>query len=294
MGKENAIKIKECQCALSKSGTLKSALRHIRTASLCHEVYRHYTTLDALLGMIKGGSMWLTLGKSAKLDDSQEREKFGSSECWRRTYLASFVHDVEESAAMWGLYCKGSKTAVCLSFPLNAVKKWTKVLHKIAKNGNGVLVNPQKGNEAIQKPIDEVEVVDIAYADVARQGYSDRERRNFIAWCDERSHKIASLKSDVASSEVTGMLKDYEWNFEHETRVLARLKMAVPHASRIALPLHDMMLKNMTITFGPWLVRKNKQKFEEKIEEAMNARRIYDHIRTFESNLTGALRQWGC
>lgn len=271
---------------------LNSALRHIKAGSLCHDTYRHYTSLEALLGMINSGSLWLTLGKSAKLDDAQEREKFGVAEMWERTYLASFVHDVEESAAMWGLYCRGSNKAVCVSFPRKAMKSWLVMLHKLAAKMEGVSINPQKGS-TIKKPVKEAEILDIAYADVARS-YSDRERQNFVSWDGVRSKKIPSIKSDVVTAEVTGMLKDYEWNFEHETRVLVRLKEAEQHVSRIAIPLHEDLLKDMSITFGPWLRKNDKIKFEKKIETALYGNKIFNHIGVSESSLSGALTKWEC
>ncbi len=272
---------------------LNSALRHIKAGSLCHDMYRHYTSLEALLGMINSGSLWLTLGKSAKLDDAQEREKFGVAEMWERTYLASFVHDVEESAAMWGLYCRGSNKAVCVSFPRKAMKSWLIMLHKLAKKREGVLINPQKGGHIAKKSVKEVGILDIAYADVARS-YSDRERQNFVSWDGLRSRKITALEADMIEPEVTGMLKDYEWNFEHETRVLVRLKEAEPRASKIAVPLHDDLLKKMSIIFGPWLRKEDKRKFENKIKNALHGKKIFNHIGVSESSLSGALNKWEC
>ena len=278
---------------LSGCRTLNGALRQIKACSLCHDTYRHYTTLSALLGMIKSGSMWLTLGKSSKLDDAQEREKFGSSELWKRTYLASFVHDIEESAAMWGLYCKGSDKAVCVSFSRKAIKSWSVTLHKKAKRGDSVLINPQKRGSRCRKRIKEVEILDIAYADVAGS-YFDRERRDFVSCDGVRSRKIPSLKHDITKPEVTGMLKDYEWNFEHETRVLVRLKENVSHASKIAIPLNEELLRDMSITFGPWLCEKDKRKYEKQIESALHSKRIFNHIDVYESSISGALTKWEC
>ena len=272
---------------------LNSALRHIKAGSLCHDTYRHYTSLEALLGMINSGSLWLTLGKSAKLDDALEREKFGVAEIWERTYLASFVHDVEESAAMWGLYCRGSNKAVCVSFPRKSMKRWLVMLHKLAKKRVGVLINPQKGGSITKKPVKEAEIFDIAYADVARS-YSDRERQNFVSWDGLRSRKITALEADIIEPEVTGMLKDYEWNFEHETRVLVRLKETEPYASKIAIPLHDDLLKKMSIIFGPWLRKEDKRKFENKIKNALHGKKIFNHIGVSESSLSGALIKWEC
>ena len=291
--KTAAKKSGECCNALSRCTTLSNALRQIKACSLCHDTYRHYTTLNALLGMIKSETMWLTLGKSVKLDDTQERKKFGSKEIWKKTYLASFVHDVEESAAMWGLYCRGSDEAVCVSFPRAAIKSWSRALHKIVKKGEAVLINPQKRDSNIREPIEVAEILDIAYADVAGS-YSDRARGNFISWDSFRGKNIASLKVDVAKPEATGVLKDYEWNFEHETRVLVRLKESVPHASKIAIPLHENMLKSMSVTFGPWLLEGDKEKFEKKIEGALHGQKIFNHIRVSESSIAGALPKWEC
>lgn len=292
--KSAARKREDCCDTLSRCTTLNNALRQIKACSLCHDTYRHYTTLNALLGMIKSETMWLTLGKSAKLDDAQERKKFGAQEVWKRTYLASFVHDVEESAAMWGLYCMGSEKAVCVSFPRESIKRWSIALRKIAKKGGFVLVNPHKRDSADRQPVEEIELFDIAYADVADTYYSDRERGNFVSWDGVRSKCIDSLKGDMKNAQATGVLKDYEWNFEHETRVLVRLKGAVSHASKIAIPLHGNMLKSMSVTLGPWLVEGDKGKFEKKIIDALQGKKIFNQIRVSESSIAGALSKWEC
>lgn len=287
-------KLSECRGNLSKCITLNNALRRIHAGSLYHDTYRHYTSLTALLGMINSGSMWLTLGTSAKLDDAQERQKYGAGEMWKRTYLASFVHDVEESAAMWGLYCRGSEQAVCVSFPREAIKSWSIALHKIVKKGEPVLVNPQNQNSSIRKPVEKIDVLDVAYVDVARSGFSDRVRQNFVSWDGIRSKKIASLKADVKCPSATGMLKDYEWNFEHETRVVVRLKDVSPYSSNIAIPLPSKMFECMSVTFGPWLIDGDKDEFEKKIEDALHGKGIYAHVPIFESGLLGALPEWEC
>ncbi len=292
--KEKEDKLKERRFYLSKCITLNNALNQIKAGSLCHDTYRHYTSLKALLGMINSGSMWLTLGKSAKLDDAQERQKYGTDEMWKRTYLASFVHDIEESAAMWGLYCKGSEQAVCVSFSREAIKSWSIALHKIVKKGEPVLINPQNKDNSIRKPVEKVDVLDVAYADVARSGFSDRVRQNFVSWDGIRSKKIASLKADVECPDATGMLKDYEWNFEHETRVLVRLKDVSPYASKIALPLPSKMFECMSVTFGPLLIDGDKDKFEKKIEDVLHGKGLYEHVPVFESSLLGALPKWEC
>ena len=270
---------------------LNSAIGKMRECRYPHLVYRHYTTLKSLLGMIEGQSLWLTVGKSSQLDDAQESKKFGSEDLWARTFISCFVHDEEESAAMWGLYCPGDEQAVCISLPNAAMKSFGNSISRLASQKSMVIVNPRRADSRERTAaVEFAEVVDIAYASIPKNTYSEAERGNFLAWDGVRTKQMPSLKVDVKDAQFTGVLKDYEWNFEHETRIVIRLDKQHSHAKQIAIPLPTEVLGEMTVTFGPWT--RNQLKSEQKIEEAMRGIGIHKKIPTFRSTLSEALEKW--
>lgn len=258
----------------SQTTGLEKAIKIVHDGSLQHRCYQHYTTVDALLAMIEGQSMRLTRGNSLSLDDNRECQKYGDDDSWNHTYIGCFSYGGAESAAMWGLYCKGDPEAIRIKISQKDMKDWIGSLEKnIDENGS-------------------VAFSDIIYTSVKGRD-EKRERSNVLYWDGEHSMKIEKLSDKV--SKCPGMLKDYEWRFEDESRLIVTLKGR--NVERMFVPLTRKILKNMWITFSPWSTEADRTRMKTQINAALDAALGADavHIdgRCNGSALEGALRKWG-
>lgn len=264
-----------------KCQKIATACKCLRFEALKHKVYRHYTTLDSLLGILKGQSIWLTLGKSAKLNDSSEHGRFGNKKLWKQTYLLSFTHEELESAAMWGLYCKGNHKAVCLSFDSKAILA---IERSVNRQNTKVVVNPQRKRRGGTATKQYAQFVDVAYA----SGKTCIDRVS----CDGVETKVFRNPQRACHRDFTGRLKGIEWAFEHETRLIVRLSKAHKRASHIAIDLPTEVLKSMTITLGPWCDNREYKRYSEKIAIAMEEIGIVREEQPIRSGLHDALKSW--
>ena len=119
-------------------------------------------------------------------------------------------------------------------------------------------------------------------------------RENFVFWDGAKSQPIQSIRLDAKDGKMTGLLKDCEWSFESETRVIVRLAAPEANTSKIQIPLPSELLESISITFGPWLKDGSRGKYERKLEEALLSQGIYTKIAANTSTLSGALNKWRC
>lgn len=292
-------KMEKLQTRFESVKTITTAIDIARKATFQHKAFQHYTTLPALIGMIKGQAMWLTRGTSARLDDAQEGGKFGTLEQWEKTYIASFSYGESECAAMWGLYCKGKPDAIRLSIPQQTMRGWMEQLSKKCNSEDGrdrcVMVNPQKAKSNKYGRVTSIDFQDLVYAAVNGRGYDEVGRRNVLSWNGVISKPISTLGSEILASDTTGFVKDYEWAFEQESRLVVKMARKKGRGTKIAVPIPISVFKAMTITFGPWATRDQVDSFKRKLNKALSDVLpgeccLNDMCR--RSVLHGALKNW--
>lgn len=235
--------------------------------------YQHYTTLDSVLTKISKGQWWMTRSVAESLNDLQEVKKFGSQRVARKTYQASFIRGVDESTAMWGLYCRDNPFAVRILMPAKAFSEWQWCI----KKEYGDAVNC-------------VDFRDIIYASVPyiqkdRDAY-DKARGNSITWrdanCNFRRGKIEqdALARKLLDPRLTGWIKDREWRHERETRLCVRfVKSCQKDAIPVSIPVS--VINQMSFTASPWLCTEHEKIVKRMLECALDLN--WKRLRTQDS-----------
>ena len=273
-GSDNLEEVRRMDFA--KACSLKSALKiawgyHGGTK---HGFYQHYTTLSSVMTKICLGQWWLTRSTAVSLNDRQEAKKFGDWELAERTYQASFVRGVDESAAMWGLYGRNNPFAIKILIPEAAMQDWIKELKK-----------KFKGDVGRRKNVAPVAFKDVIYASVPfvqkNRDRFDKDRGNSICWDNVRCNfghnkaKQKSLARDLLDPKMTGWVKDSEWRHECETRLCVRVpRLRAQDAIPVQIP--PEVIDKMSFTFSPWLDRSREVEVRRLIECALkiNAGRL--------------------
>lgn len=232
-----------------------------------HPYYQHYTTLDRVVSKIVNQEWWLTRSDSVRLNDKQETEKFGKIELAKRTYQASFVQGVRESAAMWGLYAREDPLAIRILIPRDAMKKWIGSL-KLADD-------PKKCGNVQLTAANPAEFKDVIYASVPLVNHKrdslDKQRGDCVYWAGMRND--FGKNKDIQKSfleglhidAVTGWLKDSEWQHECESRLCVRIRKT---SGRTALPvcLPAGVIAKMSFTLSPWLDKEHEGEVENVLK----------------------------
>jgi len=255
--------------------------------------------LDKMLKMIKNKEMWLTRSDSLTLDDWNECKKFGSESQHCRTYIGCFSHHPGESAAMWGLYGACDANQVKFSIPCEAMEAW--ISHLNAAKDEIVaaeLMHGPIGTEA--KPMGKCSVVfsDVLYASVKGSQTGEKSRDGRVRWMGVVSENKFS-KADVANPLCTGRMKDVEWDFEEESRLIVtvgRQKDCVT-VRRIKVPLTEELIASMAFTLSPWLAERDVLAYTAAIRAAVRESvdaKLLGNRRPYvrRSTLCGALGKW--
>ena len=269
-------KRKEC---FPKVRSLRTALNLVARPMFHHDMYQHYTTLENLLTKISKGEWWLSCCTSDRLNDQKEAVKYGSLKQARNLYQTCFCHGAAESVAMWGLYQCSKPCAVRISLTKECVRKWVNALD--SKGRNGV------------KSVQFRDLVYVAVADpVCSSDKYDIRRTNSMGWEGVTVHEIGDLPDEIVEDWATGLVKDYEWRHERESRLLVKMSRNEGRGIRVAIP--DEVLDDMRFTFGPWL-SPNMEAVAEKVITSALAKRLKRepkklHQRFRRSVLAGGLR----
>ena len=251
--KRGQLLVRNVKRRFKRIDTLNSAVDLIEEAGLIHSHYFHYTTVGSVKEMIENRRWWLTRADSLMFDDLIEAAKYGSKDARRNIYFGCFTFQRAESAAMWGLYGqKSDRTPIRVSLPGAVLKRWLKDLEK---SDSGVKIRRIYNGKVCENGIvscEDVKMHDVLYAAV-RRNQSERRRAQSICWNDS-FRGIADLEKMRESPCSSGVLKDYEWRFEYESR----LRVRVPSGScakcqRIALDIPAYVLEKMKFTRSPWV-----------------------------------------
>lgn len=263
------------------------AIKIVQDAEVCHKSYSFYTSLGRVESMLKEDlpCLWLTRINSGVFDDLIEYEKYGTDEEQGKLFIKCFTYGFRESAAMWGLYCPATYKAIRVSVTDSAIKSLLK--SKCVEISSG----KPKSNSIRAK----IDVSDIVYASVKTKK-DDPERSTYLYWNGVCSKPIPSLFEDLHRKMTAGRLKDIEWLFEDEARLIA--KVPDPKKSQhIAVKLPPEFIKGMSFTLSPWADEDEERMVRDKLARLLRAvgrnNVSSENEKVFKpSALKGALTKW--
>ncbi len=263
------------------------AIKIVQDAEVCHKSYSFYTSLGRVESMLKEDlpCLWLTRINSGVFDDLIEYEKYGTDEEQGKLFIKCFTYGFRESAAMWGLYCPATYKAIRVSVTDSAIKSLLK--SKCVEISSG----KPKSNSIRAK----IDVSDIVYASVKTKK-DDPERSTYLYWNRVCTKPIPSLFEDLHRKMTAGRLKDIEWLFEDEARLIA--KVPDPKKSQhIAVKLPPEFIKGMSFTLSPWADEDEERMVRDKLARLLRAvgrnNVSSENEKVFKpSALKGALTKW--
>lgn len=234
--------------------SLRAALNVVASSRLHHSLYQHYTTIENVLYKISKGVWWLSCCTSDRLNDQKEAVKFGDYSEARRMYQTCFCHGSAESVAMWGMYQCSKPCAIRITLPVETMRKWLSSLNK--ENNGDVLFR-------------DIVYIAVAESKLAKDKYEIR-RQNCASWEGAVLSLQDSLPDDVHERWATGLIKDYEWRHERESRLLIKVREHMGNGIKINIP--DYVLEDMRFTFSPWLSPNIEANAEKLIMDALQKR----------------------
>ena len=197
--------------------------------------------------------------------------------------MGCFSYAQSESAAFWGLYCPPTYKAIRIRFAKTSIQKLLESTAAFAcRNG--------KRNGKID--VDSAVFSDVAYACVPFDKYDDKNRSKTVFHDGENTAKIPKLDDQKYNSKVTGLVKDYEWRFENESRLLIRTKKT--HGEHILVSLPKGVIANMHFTLSPWATDEEKEFVKTSIKRWFAKAKVeWPKKEMFsKSVLEGGLKKW--
>ena len=272
------------EIAFCQASTLRQAAGIVLERSASgndKDVYQNYCKLDRLLQRIVQKRWWLTRCSGAGLNDRQEPKKYaGKKDFLKRSYITCFSHDTCENVAMWGLYGKNDPMAVRVTIPGDTLRRWMNgiefkrdALSSVKKTS---LMSPKDENS---KAISAKRISSVAFSDLLYVAISEKEddeldrydirRYNSISWRRARYYlkKDKDERDVLLNGQYAGFVKDVEWRYENETRLLVRLKKTTKD-KRISIAIPPYVIEAMRFTFSPWLTKSEEEDRVKAIIEA--------------------------
>ncbi len=239
--------------------TLRAGLNQVARPVFQHDMYQHYTTLKNVLEKISKGEWWLSCCTSDRLNDQKEAVKYGSPKEARRLYQTCFCHGAAESVAMWGMYQCSKPCAVRISLTKESLRRWMKVLASEAETN---------------RKYDAVIFRDLVYLSVVNPDWQkdrfEMKRANCVSWEGATTNRIEDLEDEIVEDWTTGLVKDYEWRHECESRLLVKVRKHAGRGMKVDIP--DDVLEDMRFTFSPWLSPNMEDLAKKLISDALKNR----------------------
>lgn len=237
------------------------AIKIVQDGKICHKSYSFYTSLGRVESMLKANTpcLWLTRINSGVFDDLIENEKYGTDEKQGRLFIKCFTYGFKESAAMWGLYCPTTYKAIRVS---------------VTKRGIDSLLKSQcvaisSGKPTSNKIQAKMDVSDLVYASV-KTNDDDPDRSTYLYWNGVRTRQIPSLFEDLRRKMVAGRLKDIEWSFEDEARLIVKVPDS-KKSQHIAVKLPFEFIHGMSFTLSPWADEDEEWMVRDKLTRLLRA-----------------------
>lgn len=223
---------------------------YLKSESVKHAEYHHYTTLESLEKILKYKTFIMTKGDSKKLNDLHEQDEKGEKDVWNRTYMSCFNYSEGENMAMWGLYGKPRSEAICINIPVEAF---------IALANSSC----KQSDKSEDIPRDEI---DIFATDIFYTRCNNIVKEPDPAFQVHNNKKIkfninGMLFNYLKHKEFTGCVKSYAWNYEDEVRIIARInpeKKDIYKNDYIYLNIPEECIKSFKITTGPSFTKVKK------------------------------------
>lgn len=225
--------------------TMAKAVEIVKAKEVGHNNYSFYTFLDRVKQMLTGKTpcMWLTRIDSELFDDLIECRKYGirAPKKQNKTFIKCFSYGFRESAAMWGLYCPPTYKAIRVTVSKEAMESLRKsrCFNITSKNNLGAEISTGK------------EFSDIIYAEV-KMNDDEADRSNKLYWNGVFTKQIPNLCKDRCRAAAAGRIKDIEWSFENEARLIVTKNRTSKSANHIAIELSKEFIKSMRFTLSPW------------------------------------------
>lgn len=273
----------------SSDDQLSRMLQIAKDGAFLHRRYIHYTSLDCLKKIAKSGKVFLTKCTSKNLNDWNESNKFGAKDVQNRLYFMSFSHGTAESVPFWKMYCQPDETAVCFSVTGRDIKRWMASLQPSEEKQSSCVSIESPDNKTFKEVEKDLKIVDAGFTDILYAGVRDKDspHHNAVSW-NGVCRNVNTLDAQIKIAEASGLMKDYEWHFENETRLYVVLEKPIAQ-DRVAIELPKGFFKNAHVRLGPWL---DKESFGRAKKEIRNACPDLTEDAIRESVLSGALEQW--
>ena len=273
--------------AFSDCTTMARAMEIVTEKKVGHREYSFYTSLDRVQQMLTGKmpNMWLTRINSGVFDDLIECKKYGSKEKQSKVFIKCFAYGFRESAAMWGLYCPTTYKAIRVTVTEKAIRSLLE----------SQCFDISNGRPTRRKLRTKVDFSDLVYASVKTKE-DDPERSTYLYWNGVRTKQMPDLHQKMDCRTVAGRLKDIEWSFENEARLIVSTSQS-KKSKHVAIKLPHDFVNGMSFTLSPWADDSEEKLVRDKIVEWLKAagrenvspedRKVF---RT--SVLKGALKKW--
>lgn len=268
----------------SSDDQLSRMLQIAKDGAFLHRRYIHYTSLDCLKKIAKSGKVLLTKCTSKNLDDWHEANRFGKKDIQDRLYFMSFSHGTAESVPFWKMYCQSDETAMCFSVLATAINRWVESIKQ-----NPICSPVEKVNDKVEKLDQKLPIVGVGFTDILYAGIreGDSPHHNAVEW-NGLCRNVNNLDQKIGIEEASGVMKDYEWHFEKESRLYVILKEPIKQ-DQVSINLPEKFFRNAHVRLGPWL---DKESFGRAKKEIRNACPDLTEDAIRESVLSGALEQW--
>jgi len=271
MGNANTNEKKKTQeVDFSKAESFDLAAGMVLNKCVGYHCYQHYSRMESILTKIIQKRWFLTRCSSKKMNDWQEPRKFDNWQgALKRSYVACFVRGSAEDVAMWGLYGKSNPLALRVTIPGKTLEKWMSEIEIKASKGKSCSDRLKKlgAKKSDGTPIHSRDICasvfrDVLYAAVNKDDHEEfaTVRSNAVCWRNKYYHfkDGEDVESRVFSGQYAGFIKDYEWNYEKETRLCVELKKDIGE-DNISIAIPDYVIENMRFTLSPWLPKENER-----------------------------------
>lgn len=224
------------------ASTLAKAIQVVKGFGAYHQTYCIYTTLDIVEKTLCAITprLWLTRIDSGLFDDGIEAVKYGTKEERERTYIRSFMYGAQESAGMWGLYSPPTYKAVRIEISKAGIESLKAAKVFKAKGGK---------NLSAKCAVRSTTLSDLIYAAVEDEDSPKRRSQNLF-WSGAFTGIIKNLSTSKDWKSATGFVKDVEWRFENEFRLVVKTKKN--EGDHVAIELPQEFINSMKFTLSPW------------------------------------------
>ena len=268
-----------------EQNTLAKLIGCVKEFGAYHNMYCCYTSVDRIEQMMDSERqrLWLTKLDAGLFDDGIEHLKYGTESERRRTYIKSFMYGIQESAAMWGLYCPPTYKAIRMNITQKALETLLKAKVYRARKGKNF-------NVRCKAKIDISDILYAAVEDEERKG----KRSNVLFWNGVYSKRLKGLSRDKERKCATGMVKDAEWRFQNECRLIC--KTDKDFGDHIAVDLTREFFEGVSFVLSPWASKAEKRLVKDQLRDCfanIGLDEYADGENVFQdSKLENGLQKW--